>query len=223
MRRFFLLLLSGFVIHAARGSEQEGYILQLNGDTVKGTVEAEIKKQLFGKAQLSLGEMEQSVSFKEGTGKFRKYRAGEISGYGFLYGNSWYHFILLDMTVNTWKKSEGGDPHKINNQKIFLQRVLDGALPLYKNYYRVEMKTLSLNSGSTSKTVEEKDDLYIRTRDMGFVEVAPARAGDNKKFREFLMKYLSLEEDFLKTVDDKAKFSDAETIIRSYNDWKKNN
>lgn len=217
-----LLFLLG-QIFLVRAGEQEGYILGNNGDTVKGKVDVEIKKQLFGKASLSLGEMEQYISFKEGEGKFKRYKAGEISGYGFSYGDVWYHFILLDMTGNTWKRAEGNDMHKINNQKIFLHRVMDGALPLYRDYYRIEMKTLSLNSGSTSKTVEEKTDLYIKSADMGFVEVAPARMGDNKRLKEFLMKYLNLEEEFLKTVDEKAKFSEAEEVIGAYNEWKKRN
>ena len=45
----------------------------------------------------------------------------------------------------------------------------------------------------------------------------------HKKLKEFLMKYLVLEEDFLKTVSDKAKFSDAEEVLTTYNDWKKKN
>ena len=76
---------------------------------------------------------------------------------------------------------------------------------------------------SNSKTEKLVTELYILTSDLGFVEVAPATFGGNKKLKEFLIKYLSLEDEFLKMVEDKAKFSDAEEVLRSYNDWKRTN
>jgi hypothetical protein len=53
------------------------------------------------------------------------------------------------------------------------------------------------------------------------VEIASPTPGGNKKLKEFLKKYLELEDEFLNTVDDKAKFTEAEDVLIRYNDWKK--
>ena len=143
-------------------------------------------------------------------------------GYGFkLEDDVWYHFVVLDWPKNTWKKDQGAFERKVKNLQLFMHRFQDGAVPLYKDYFNVT--TTMIGSAGAGKSERLVTELYILTADMGFVEVAPSNAGANKKLKEFLMKYLTMEEDFMKTVDDKAKFSDAEGILMAYNEWKKKN
>ena len=215
--KLFLLLLFQFAWTAAvLATDQEGYILNNNGDTVKGTIDVEFGRVGFGKKTLDLTQMEQVIDFKEPEGKYKKYKAGDISGYGFSFDDGWYHFVVLDWPKNPWKKSRGAFERRVDNLRLFIQRANDGAVTIYKDHYHAA-------GGMSPRSGPVVVDLYIRTNDLGFVEVAPANKGDKKELKEFLMKYLNLEEEFLKTVDERAKFSQAEEIIKMYNEWKKKN
>ncbi len=218
--KYFALLLLQLCWTAAFASDQEGYIINTNGDTVKGKVDVELKKIVFGKKDLDLGEMEKVISFSENGGKFKKVYPADIAGYGFSFNDVWYHFVVLDWNKNTWKKNQSAFERKIKNLEVFIHRAMEGAVTVYKDYYKEVTTMIGMSNSKTEKLVTE---LYILTSDLGFVEVAPATFGGNKKLKEFLIKYLSLEDEFLKMVEDKAKFSDAEEVLRSYNDWKRTN
>lgn len=220
--RFLLLLVCQCGIQfSIAAADQDGYILKTTGDTVWGKVDVQMKKILFGKKEIDLADMEQKISFTENGGKSQWMKAGDIGGYGFKFDDMWYHFVVLDWPKNTWKKSQNAFERKVKDLRLFIHRFHDGAVPLYKDYFKVT--TTTIGSAGSSKSERLTTELYILTADLGFVEVAPSGLGANKKLKEFLMKYLSLEEDFMKTVDDKAKFSDAEEVLIAYNDWKRRN
>ncbi len=205
----------------AHSADQEGYILKSGVDTVWGKVDVQMKKVIFGKKEIDFADMNQEIEFTENGGKSKNYKAGEIAGFGFNNSGMWFHYVVLDWSANTWKKSLPGFSRKVREGKYFINRVEDGAVPLYKFYYKVTSTTIG--SSGTSKSESSESELYIMSAGLGYVEVAPASFSANKKLKEFLMKYLSMEEDFLKTVDDKAKFSDAEEILKTYNEWKRRN
>ncbi len=218
MKIFILLLLHLGCTTAVLAIDQEGYILNNSGDTVKGFIDIEFGRVGFAKKELDLGKMEMVVDFKEAGGKYKRYKAGDISGYGFNYDDGWRHFVVLDWPKNSWKKSRGAFERRVDNLRLFIQRYMEGAVIVYKDYYHVGTNMM----GQPTSSGPMVTDLYIHTNDMGYVEIAPINKGDGKKLKEFLMKYLSMEEDFLKNVDDKAKFSEAEEILKRYNDWVKN-
>lgn len=222
MKYFTLLLLQLCFVYSASALDLEGYIIKNTGDTVWGKLDVpEIRKGgAFSKKEIDLGAMDQVIWFMENGGKSQKIIAGDVQGFGFNNG-VWNHFVVLDFSKNTWKKSIPGFSKKVREGRIFIHRFLDGAVPLYKHYEKVVSTTIS-GSGST-RTESTTTELYIMSNDLGYVEVAPPNFNSGKKLKEFLMKYLTMEEDFLKTVDDKAKFSDAEEVIRTYNDWKTRN
>ncbi|MFZ9388438.1 MAG: hypothetical protein ACO25B_11210 [Chitinophagaceae bacterium] len=223
--RCIILIITLFALgFSASATEVDGYILNPSGDTVRGKVDVATFRVGFGKKQLDLWDMEEAISFIPEGGRSRKVSAGEVSGYGFLYEEFWYHFVVLDWGSNPWKKSQGMFGRKVGKMKAFIHRVIDDPLPLYKDYYKTQEKSIMIGgSGGSKTTTKNETDMYILSNDLGYVEVAPANTRDNKRFKDFLMKYLTLEEGFLATVAEDARFSNAEDIVRSYAEWKKRN
>ena len=222
MRLLALIIFYFGIIISATASDQEGYIINNTGDTLRGMIDVELKK-VAGKKELDLGEMEHTIQFTEAGAKAKKMRAGDIAGYGFLYENTWYHFEVLDMPKNAWKKNQGMGERKINNLRLFIHRAYEGALLIYKDYFKYMAGMMAKPTINLTRSTPYGVELFIKNPDLGFVEVSPEKPGDSKKLKDFLMKYLSLEEEFLKTVDDKTKFSEAEEILKAYNEWKKKN
>ncbi|MEO6611727.1 MAG: hypothetical protein ABIT05_02300 [Chitinophagaceae bacterium] len=222
MKWLFILLSQLGWMTPILASDQEGYVLKTSGDTLHGTIDVETKR-MGGEKELSLGEMEFAISFTEAGGKTKRIRASDVAGYGFLYEGSWYHFVVLDMEKNAWKKNQGMGERKINHLSFFIHRVYDGPLVIYKDYFKYVGGMMAKPTLLPTRAAPYGTELFIRNPDLGFIEVSPERPNDSKKLKEFLLKYLSLEEAFLTTVEEKAKFSDAETIFLSYNEWKKKN
>ncbi len=222
MKWFALLLFQLSWITHTLAADQEGYILKTTGDTVHGIVDVETKR-IGGEKELSLGEMEYAIYFTETGGKTKRIKASDVAGYGFQYEGTWYHFIVLDMEKNPWKKNQGMGERKINHMSLFLHRAYDGPLTIYKDYFKYMQGMMAKPTVGPTRSTPYGMEVFIKNPDLGFIEVSPEKGNDSKKLKEFLLKYLSLEEGFLATVDEKAKFSDAETILVSYNEWKKKN
>jgi hypothetical protein len=221
----YLIALTVFVFaftHRAQATDCEGYIVKSNGDSVKGVVDVIYKKALIGKKEIDFGEMEAGIKFTEKDGRSQKIKAGGVNGYGFNSEGSWHHFEILDMQKNSGKKAPKFLRKAFNNFTFFVERVCDGILPVYKDHMKYGSDADSGPNGLGFKEVAGYD-LYVKNSDGVFVEITSPMPGSNKKFKDFLEQYLKLEAAFLSTVDDKAKFSDAEEILRSYNYWKKKN
>ncbi|MBI5858562.1 MAG: hypothetical protein HZB42_13060 [Sphingobacteriales bacterium] len=220
MKYLIFLLLLACRLETVSATDHEGYIIKNYGDSVWGKVDVQMKKVVFGKKELDLADMEQEISFTENNGKSKKIKAADVLGYGFNYSSVWFHFVVLDWPKNNWKKNTTAFERKVNKLTLFIHRAYEGAIPIYKDYFKMAGNALGLSGAKTENTITE---LYIHTADLGFVEVAPANFGANKKLKDFLMKYLTMEEAFLNTIDEKAKFTEAEEILKAYNEWKKRN
>ncbi|MGH2553943.1 MAG: hypothetical protein ACRDEB_09510 [Chitinophagaceae bacterium] len=220
MKVIIFLLFLVLKMKSVSATDQEGYIIKSIGDTAWGKVDVQMKKVVFGKKELDLADMEQEIYFTENNSKTKKIKAGEVIGYGFNYSDVWFHFEVLDWPKNNWKKNTTAFERKVNKLTLFIHRAYDGAVPIYKDYYKATGNAMGLPGSKSQNTITE---LYIHTTDLGYVEVTPASSGANKKLKDFFMKYLNMEDAFLNTIDDKAKFSEAEEILMAYNEWKKRN
>ncbi|MFZ1263702.1 MAG: hypothetical protein WAT34_09335 [Chitinophagaceae bacterium] len=222
MRFLTLIIFQLGILLTSAASDQVGYYLKENGDTVKGMVDVELKK-VSGKKEVNFGEMEMVIAFTEPGAKTKRIRAEDVAGYGFIYEDTWYHFEVLDMKKNFWKKNQGMGERKINNLRLFIHRAYEGAVVLYKDYFKRGMSKPGIGGVVIDRSDPYGVELFIKSAELGFVEVAPPTPGAYKKLKEFFMKYLSLDEEFLKTVDEKTKFTEAEEILIAYNLWKKKN
>jgi hypothetical protein len=227
MKHLFLLISLFTVSSLVRAEDCQGYIIKSKGDTVRGTVDVTIVKLAINKKkEINFGDMWQMIKFKEGTAKEKKLKAGDIIGYGFDYDGQSYHFEVLDVQANSGQKAPKLLSRMLNDFRFFVLRAKEGPLPIYKEYWNSEQdRTREDLTGRTTRTITttiNNMELYVKNTDGVFVDIAPTTLGGNKKLKDFLEKYLKLEDEFLKTVDDKARFDDAEDILKKYNDWKKN-
>ena len=154
----------------------------------------------------------------------KKLEAGEIQGFGFEWDGAWYHWELFDMPKNYNQKGSKLLGKFVNDFRFFLLRVQDGILPVYKQYVPYEQTTKDAMSNERSVGKGTDVELYVKTKEHGFVEIAPGMFGQGyKKLKKLLEEQLKLEPGFLNTVSDKADWDDAEKIFSQYNDWKKKN
>jgi hypothetical protein len=221
MKYSILLIVLLTAALTAKAIDCEGYILNKKGDTVKGTIDAPKAKALLDKKGIDFGAMWDEVKFAEPGGKSKKMKAGDITGFGFSYESQWHHFELLDMQKNTGQKVPKIFGKMVNDFVFFVERIDDGPLPIYKQHWNSENSRRDPSGTERVTGYSANADLYVKNAEYGFVEVAPTTLGGNKKLKDFLKKYLKLEEEFLNTVEDKAKFTDAEEILKRYNTWKK--
>lgn len=210
---------------SAQAEDCNGYIIKNGSDTIKGVLDIPVSKQAInGKKEIMFADMWQSVKFAEGTGKPKKMNAGDISGFGFEYAGEWYHYEVLDLQKNYGQKAPKLLAKMVNDFRFFVLRIDNDPLPVYREYWNSETRRESENpvSGRTVTIVGKEVNIEIWVKREGtFIEMAPTTLGGNKKLKDFLKKYLKLEEEFLNTVEDKAKFTDAEEILKRYNAWKK--
>ncbi len=221
MKGIFLLLGLSLSL-LLRAGDEEGYIIRAAGDTVRGRVDVPFFKEGLKKKQMDLAEFERSVRFSTDGKDFSAYRAGEIKGFGFNYEGGWFHFVVLDFRVNTWKKDRDESGRKYKDAVLFIHRFAEGAVPVYKHYFKYESSTTSIGGGGMNTTRETKrvEDVFVRSGDLGFVEVAPPNGGGYRKLKEFLVKYLTMEDAYLQMVSDKANYGNAVEVITAYNTWK---
>jgi hypothetical protein len=129
------------------------------------------------------------------------------------------------MQKNSGKKAPKLLGKFVNDFKFFVLRVDDRSLPIYREYWNSQTER-KMESGGSGRTVtivgkEVNVELYVKNKEGIFVEITPTTLGGQKKLKVFLRDWVKLEDEYLQTVDDKAKFEDAEEILKKYNDWKK--
>ena len=105
---YTLLGLLCCVVGFAQSNYYKGYVIQLNGDTIKGEVRINPKKQL---------EQYQKVAFKDEKGLPKNYKPEKIKGYG--YDN--FSFISTE--------HEG--------EKVFIKLLSSGAINLFDVQFEV--------------------------------------------------------------------------------------
>jgi hypothetical protein len=227
MRSILLSLLFFSFCITVMAEDCTGYIIKNGTDTVKGVLDIPIYKGAVNtKREIMFADMWQTVKFAEGTAKKKKMDAGEVSGFGFEYFGEWYHYEVLDLQKNYGQKAPKLLAKMLNDLRFFILRVDNGFLPIYREYWNSETERKSENpvSGRTTTIIGKQVniEIWVKSKDGTFIEMAPTTLGGQKKLKNFLREYLKLEDEFLQTVEDKAKFEDAEDVLVRYNAWKKN-
>src|SRR5437762_3990469 len=190
MKQFIFFIFLTVVFLSAKAIDCEGYIINNNGDTIKGTVDMAFKKALLSKnKEIDFGEMEMAIKFSEAGGKSKKYKAGDISGYEFNYEKTWYHLEVLDMQKNSGRKAPKILGKFVNDFRFFVHRLYDGALPIYIDYINYGSDNPNSLPGANTTTGY---DLYVKNSDGIFMEITSPTPGGNKKFKEFMKKYLKV-------------------------------
>lgn len=205
-----------------KATDIQGYIIKPTGDTVTGVVDVPLTKEK--NKDIMFADMWSLIKFSDGSGKSKKMKAGDINGFGFLYKGNWYHYEMIDLQKNYKQKAPKLLAKMVNDFRFFVLRVQDGPLPVYREYWRSETETKRETGGRTITMYNQEVNVELWVKKEGtFLEIAPTTLGGRKKLKKFLTDYLKLEDSFLTTVDDKAKFEDAEEVLMKYNEWKKMN
>lgn len=208
-----------------RAEDCKGYIISLKGDTLQGTLDIPIyKRALNTPREVQFADLWGGVKFKEVSAKEKKYKPADISGFGFDYNGQSFDFEIYDMQANSGKKAPKWMGKFVNNFTVFVLRINNGALPLYKEFWRSKEER-SYEDTYKRKITNIKEgintELYAK-KEGTFIEIAPYATKAGRNLKSFMKEYLNIEEAYLKTIDDKTSFDDAEKILVKYNEWKKN-
>lgn len=225
MKYFFGIFCALLFTTNLKAEDCKGYIIKFNGDTIRGVLNVPIyKKALNLNKEVQFADMWSGVKFREGTNKEKKYKSTEISGFGLEYSGQLYHFEVYDMQANSGHKAPKFMGKFFNDFKVFVLRLEDGYLPVYKEFWNSEedRKREDIDRKVTTVIKEVNTQIYVKNKEGIFIEVSPVSlGGGGGKFKKFLKKQLNLEDAFLQTVDNNAHFDDAEEILFKYNEWKK--
>jgi len=223
MKKLLLVVTALSFYGITNAEDLPAYIIKSSGDTVRGTVDAPVHKKglLNGKKEIDFKLIASGIKFGEGTAKQKKVEPADLKGLGIQFENQWYHLEVFDaMYGQKVPKIMGGS----DGFKFFILRVYDGVLPIYRLYLDTKNPAAKNPGPGITATVsidEATVELYVKNKEYGFVEVSPVKLiGGKKELKDFLKKYLKLEDAFLNTVDEKAKFNEPEEILKKYNDWK---
>lgn len=216
--KWMLACLLSLILSTAFAKDYEGYIIKNSKDTIKGVVDVVYKsKRINGEDQFIFGDMWTEIKFAE-NGSKKKYKAGDISGYGFKLDGKWYHFEVLDYEQNFGVKIPGMIKSQTNDMRFFLHRIYDGPMPIYHEYWNWEIVRETGVRGVEFKQKFTDWELWARTSSGQLMEIAPS-TGKAKKLKGFL-EMLKLEPEFISSLDDKLSFDDAEVTLRKYNEWR---
>lgn len=214
-----------FTTSSLKAEDCRGYIIKLNGDTTWGSLDIPFYKRAINlKKEIQFADMWSGVKFKEGAAKEKKIKPTEISGFGFEHSGQPYHFEVYDMQANSGKKAPKWMGKFFNNFRVFVLRLEDGPLPIYKEFWKSEEERTREDLSErkiTTITREINTELYVKNNEGFFIEITPISLNGRGKLKKFMKDRLNLEDEYLQTVDDKAHFDDAEAILLRYNEWKK--
>lgn len=174
----------------------EGYIVKLNGDTLKGII-------LTG--NIATNQLE--VNFQSASGSHEKYTPSQINGYG---------YAKVDYrSVKTSIKREITNNRKADNGQLFLHVAVDGPAKLY-NYYELRFlkSTLMQHQNPPVYMGKIRREYFISGR-KGNIKFTGGRS-----LKGILNQMLSDNTALMENVNNKIlNFDSIPEIIRNYNDW----
>lgn len=174
----------------------EGYIVKLNGDTLKGIIHT---------GNIATNQLE--ISFQSEAATREKFTPQQISGYG--YG------MINYRSVKTSLKREVTNHRKTVDGQLFLHVAVDGPAKLY-NYYELHFlkSTLIQLENPPVFMGKVKREYFISGRN-GTMKFTGGRS-----LKGVLNHLLSDHVTLMETVNSKMiSFDRVPEIVRSYNDW----
>ena len=165
------------------------------------------------------------IKFSEDGSKYKKIDRLKVRGFGFIYEKHLYDFITWDVTANKQLYLIPATGDVVPDGVYFILRSIDGHFPVYSLFQDVEVlqETITRENSRPGlpKNVTElyrnatKRDIIFKHPTKGFIYISD-QYPLMMKFPEAL-KYLELEEEFIKTVGKKDNLFD---VVRKYNNWK---
>ena len=174
----------------------EGYVVKLNGDTVKGIIHT---------GNIATNQLE--VSFQSGSSIPEKFTPSQISGYG--YGTIHYR------SMKTSIKREVTNNRKAVNGQLFLHVAVDGPAKLYHYYELRFLKSTLLQLQNPPVFMGKISREYFISGRNGTMKFTGGRS-----LKGILNQLLSDHVSLMETVNNKVlSFDRVPEIIRNYNDW----
>ncbi|MBI3139021.1 MAG: hypothetical protein HYZ15_10580 [Sphingobacteriales bacterium] len=233
MKKIFpILLLSLFSMSAIMAQESDGYYISKKGDTIRGKIQVPLKPKikigassgqnfdpLSGKvpdesAAIEYSKLTFDFKFSEDGIKYKKTDRLKVKGFGFTYNGHSYDFITWDASANKQLYLIPATGDVAPDGVYFVLRSLNGALPVYSLFQEIEMS--KKNNGRTEYDGNgTKRDIVFQHPSKGFIYIS-----DQYPLLMKLpdaIKYLELEEDFIKTLGKKESLF---MVVMKYNEWK---
>jgi len=220
MRLLSLLLCFLLLSSISFSQDAKGYYINLQGDTLRGQIALPIKKDA-----IRFDKMTFDVKFTQDGQKPKKIDRLSAKGFGFVYDGRNYEFVTWDVKASKqiYLPSPLGDVAP--NGVYFILKTEDGSWPLYSLFQMVEDKRSVLNDPSKNSPsayrqefngYKVKREIIFKHPTKGF-QLLSGKYPLLMRFSETL-KYLEMEEDFIKTLQKKQK--NLLEIVKEYNSWK---
>ena len=248
MKKLFFTLLTLITTTTINAQVFDGYYISKSGDTTRGKVQVPKGKPVIigpsftlrGRStapdplkneslqeskNINYGQLTFDFKFSEADAKFKKIDRLKVKGFGFTYEGVAYDYITWDITANKQiflVTSLGDvDPHGV----YFIKRSLKEQWPIYSLFQENELtrETVDNRPGMPAYKTEyagvgTRRNIIFEHPTKGFIYISnqyPLKM----KFAEAL-KYLELEEEFIKTLDKTDRIFE---VVMKYNLWKKSN
>ncbi|MBI5371126.1 MAG: hypothetical protein HZA79_03755 [Sphingobacteriales bacterium] len=229
-----ILLLSFLSTSAIMAQESDGYYISKKGDTIRGKIQIPLKPKLKAGASsgqnydplggkvpdestaIEYSKLTFDFKFSEDGTKFKKMDRLKVKGFGFLYNGHAYDFISWDVTANKQLYLIPATGDVAPDGVYFILRSLNGALPVYSLFQEIEV-TKKNNGRNEYDGNATKRDIVFEHPLKGYIYISD-QYPLLLKLPETL-KYLQLEEAFIKTLDKKETLF---TVVMKYNEWRAN-
>lgn len=235
MKKALLSLLTLFWSALLFSQESEGYYIDKTGDTIRGKLQIPIKPKLkIGASsqgdhdplrddtpneskEIDYSKLTFDFKFSENGGKFKKIDRLKVKGFGFIFNGQTYDFLTWDVAANKQLYLIPATGDVVPDGVYFILCSIKGPLPIYSLFQEIEMS--KRNSGRYEYDGNAtKRDIIFKHPSKGFIYISN-QYPLMMKLPEVL-KYLELEEEFIKTLNKKENLLD---VVKKYNEWKSNN
>lgn len=182
----------------------DGFIIAKDGNKIYGQIR--LTSVHYPSGAISINNINYtplyvSVFFQEkGTKRFKEYYPEDIDGYSFFYDDQQIYFFSIGLPFNEWGRT------KI--KKKFLRLVEAGHLILFDSQTLIRM----------GYEYSEFTDYYISDNKNNISNLAN---NPYSNLEEYLVKHIKIEREFLRNQPYKIHIRNIKRIIRSYNNWKK--
>jgi hypothetical protein len=207
-----------------------GYIIQLNGDTIKGKIDILIVKEKDRTfcpqcGGVRLDKLTFDIRFAKEGQDYSKIDCQKLKGFGFNYAGKDHNFEVFNVKANQQISPIFPDGTVVPDGIYFIRREEEDSIPFYGLYLEddrdytikpspVQPKAQDVNIGQ--RRIEKY--LVVKHPTKGMLYISRGLDIPKKQVAKFC-KYLNFEEAFITKLEDRKYL--VEELFRKYNDWKK--